>query len=271
MSQSKSKQAAYVQARESLLAEITESLRNDERFVAAWLAGSYGRGEQTWQSDLDIHVVVADAYSESLCAMPWPVGAHTTPERLALFSEFGTPTIIFDAHGNNFMGGTFTYVVYQESGHNVDWMLIPQGKAHQEHRCHLLFDKVGIPDPPVPEPENLEECMERASEQVGFFWMIAASNGQNLLKGYLVHFHTLLTWLENSIREVRAALKGEHAQFTKASRIQLYTTQEEQVAALRRLCDEMERLMPAVVEMGGYLPTNPRAMVEMRLQLLEDE
>lgn len=55
-----SKQTAFVQERERLLAEITEYLRNDERFVAAWLAGSYGRGEQTWQSDLDIHVVVAE-------------------------------------------------------------------------------------------------------------------------------------------------------------------------------------------------------------------
>lgn len=267
----KRKQAAFVQAREALLEEITAYLRNDERFVAAWLAGSYGRGEPTWQSDLDIHVVVAEAYSESLCATPWPSGARTTPERLALFSQFGTPAIIFDAHGNNFMGGTFTYIAYQESGHNVDWMLTPQAKAYQEHPCLLLFDNMGLPSSSVPDPESPEECLQRASMQVGFFWMIAASNVQNLLKNHMAQFHMLLMWLEESIREVQAALKGEHAQFTKASRVYLYPTQTEQVAALRRLCDEMEALMPAVVKMGGYLPLDPRAIVEKRLTLLTEQ
>ncbi|GHO72390.1 hypothetical protein KSD_01610 [Ktedonobacter sp. SOSP1-85] len=75
------KREVFVQARERLLAEITESLHNDERFVAAWLADSYGRSQQTWISDLDIHVVVAEEYSEKLCATPWMAGARTTPER----------------------------------------------------------------------------------------------------------------------------------------------------------------------------------------------
>jgi hypothetical protein len=264
------KRATFVQAREHLLAAIAEYLLNDERFGAAWLAGSFGRGEQTWSSDLDLHVVVADAYSESLCATPWQSGARTTPERLTLFSLFGTPTIIYDSHRNNLVGGTFTYVAYQESGLNVDWMLIPQAKAYQERPCYLLFDRIGLSGPPTPEPESLDTCIQRASQQVGFFWMIAASNVHNLLKHYLVQYHMLLTWLEKSIREVEAALKGEQAQFTKASRIQLYTTQEEQVAALRSLCDEMEALMPEVVKLGGYVPIDPRSLIEKRLALLAE-
>ena len=265
-----STQRAFVQARESLLTEITESLRADERFVAAWLAGSYGRGEQTWASDLDIHVVVAEAHSESLCATPWPSGARTTPERLTLFSQFGTPAIIFDAHGNNFMGGTFTYVAYQGTGQNVDWMLIPQAQARREEQSLLLFDKVGLPGPAAAESETPEELAERASMQVGFFWMIAASNVQNLLKGHLADFHALLMWLEESLRNVQAASRGEQAQFTKASRVRIYTTHAEQTAALRQLCDEMEQLMPAVAAMGGYLPANPRSIIEKRLALFEE-
>jgi hypothetical protein len=91
----------YTAARDVLLTEITAFLKNDPRFLAAWLAGSFGRGEQTWLSDLDLHVVIAEAYSEILCATPWPSGGRTTPERLALFQQFGTPTIIFEAHSNN--------------------------------------------------------------------------------------------------------------------------------------------------------------------------
>src|SRR6266700_3929620 len=91
-----SKRVAFAQTREQMLTTLTEVLRNDERFVAAWLAGSYGRGEQTVGSDLDLHVVVADAYSEVLCAKPWDAGAKTTPERLALFRQIETPTFACD-------------------------------------------------------------------------------------------------------------------------------------------------------------------------------
>jgi hypothetical protein len=98
--------------------------------------------------------------------------------------------------------------------------------------------------------------------------MIAASNIQNLLSGDLVQFHTLRRWMENSIRGVRAALLGERIGFTKASRIQLYCTQEEQVAVLCSLCDEMEALAPEIVELGGFVPASPRFVIEMRLLLL---
>jgi hypothetical protein len=98
--------------------------------------------------------------------------------------------------------------------------------------------------------------------------MIAASSVQNLLHGDVVQFHTVMRWLEDSLREVQAALRGELAPFTKASRIQLLTTQEEQVAVLRSLCDEMEVLMPQVVAQGGYVPASPRSAIELRLALL---
>ncbi len=265
------KRTAFVQAREHLLATITESLRNDERFVAAWLAGSFGRNEQTWISDLDLHVVVAEAYSESLCATPWMSGACTTPERLALFQQFGTPVILFEAHSNNQLGGTFSYVLYQESAHNIDWMLIPQAIAHREEQTLLLFDKVGLPEPPPEEPESQEKSIEHASGNVGFFWMIAAANVKNLLNSDLSEFHRNLLWMDNNIHEVRAALQGKRAPYINHTHSGVYATCEEQVAVLRYLCNEMEGLMPEVVKMGGYVPANPRAMVEKRLELLIEE
>lgn len=263
------KQTSYVQAREALLAHISTTLKQDQRFLAAWLAGSHARGEQQWFSDLDLHVVVADAYSAVLCAQPWPVGAKTTQERLTLFRQFGEPAVIYEVHANNQVGGTFTYVLYQESAINVDWMLIPQSLAHREHPSLMLFSHDALPEPPALEPPSREECAERASLQVGFFWMIAASNVQNFLHGDLVQFHTLLRWLEDSIRETRAALCGEQSHFTKASRIQLSCSREKQIATLRSLCAEMESLVPQVIALGGDVPASPRSVVERRLALLE--
>ena len=75
---------AYASARESLLAQVIESLSADDRFFAAWLTGSYGRGEADEVSDLDLTLVVADSVAETLCARPWQSAARTTDERLAL-------------------------------------------------------------------------------------------------------------------------------------------------------------------------------------------
>ncbi len=266
------KQMAYVQARTVLLEQIRNTLQKDERFVAAWLSGSFGRGEQTWLSDLDLHVVIADACSESLCAAPWSEGAKTTDERLALFKQFGTPGLIFERtkHANQ-VGGILTNVVYQESAQSVDWMLIPQSEAYREHPSLLLFDKIGLPEAPVPEPESLEQRRGQASKHVGFFWIIATGAARALLAGRIPLFYSYLLLLEESIGSVEAALRGERAIYTKDTKQQMYTTLRECADALRRLCDEMERLMPLVVQFGGYVPDAPRAIVEMRLALAEGE
>lgn len=165
-------------------------------------------------SDLDLHVVIAEADSETLCATPWPSGGRTTPERLALFQQFGTPTIIFEAHSNNQMGGTFTHVVYGESAQNIDWMLIPQHKAHQEHPSLLLFDKVGIPEAPEPELLTREQAVEGTSDAVSFFWMIAAGAAKEVEED-LIHFHILLSWLKDSIRQVKYALERKEPPFKR--------------------------------------------------------
>jgi Putative nucleotidyltransferase DUF294 len=258
----------YVAARDALLTEITAFLKDDPRFLAAWLAGSFGRGEQTWLSDLDIHIVIAEADSQTLCATPRPGGGWTTPERLALFQRFGTPTIIFEAHSNNQIGGTFTHVVYGESAQNVDWMLIPQHKAHQEHPSLVLFDKVGIPEAPDPEPLTREQALETVSDTVSFFWMIASGAAKEI-EGDLIHFHILLSWLKDAIRKVNYALEFKVPPF-KRNWPEVCYTLAERATALRQLCDEMEQLVPVVVAFGGSVPTEPRMVVEKRLALFED-
>src|SRR5215469_14578191 len=249
----------YTAARDALLTKITAFLKDDPRFLAAWLAGSFGRGEHTWLSDLDLHVVIAEADSETLCATPWPSGGRTTSERLALFQQFGTPTIIFEAHSNNLVGGTFTHVVYRESAQNIDWMLIPQHKAHQERPSLVLFDKVGIPEAPEPEPLPCEQATEAASDAVNFFWMIAAGAAKEI-EGDLIHFHILLSWLKDSIRKVKYAFELKEPPFTRDWPDVCYTFPEK-AAALRQFCDEMGQLTPEIVAFGGSVPIAPRVVV----------
>ena len=263
--------ASYVAARTDLLAHITSTLQNDQRFVAAWLTGSFGRGEQDDISDLDIRVIVADDYSEALCAQPWPHGARTTDERLALFALFGTPSVIYDAHGNAPEGGTFTYVLY-ENGLNVDWMLVPQAKARRATDTVLLFDKVGILFEPTPEPESLEQRITTASDTTAFFWMIAASSLKDLYPSRYdaVNFHMLLDWLHNALHDVQRAVDGTPWKYHSGAYAKLAPTRRELIAAHRTLCNRMLALMPEVERIGGKIPTSPMQPVEFRLKMLEE-
>jgi hypothetical protein len=106
---------------------------------------------------------------------------------------------------------------------------------------------------------------------VGFFWIIATGAARALLAGRLPLFYSYLLLLEESMREVEAALHGERATYTKDTKQHIYFTHEERAAALRHLCDGMERLMSLVVQFGGYVPDVPRAIVEIRLALAEEE
>jgi hypothetical protein len=260
-----STQENYTNGRRALLAKITDFLQHDQRFLAAWLAGSFGRGEETWLSDLDLHVVVADSASETLCATPWLSGGRTTPERFELFQHFGTPAIIFEAHSNNQISGTFTYVAYAESAQNVDWMLIPASKAYQEPSTFLLFKKVDLPAAPEPEPLTHEQAQEHIRDASSFFWMIAAGAAKDIA-GDLIHFHLLLSWLKESISKVRYALNFQQPPFSRDWPEVGYTL-EARTAALRQLCDEMESLGSAVQAFGVSVPAGPRVVVEKRLAL----
>jgi predicted nucleotidyltransferase len=173
----------YSLQREKILAQIVERLVQDERFVAAWLAGSFARHEQDALSDLDLTIVVSDLYSENLCARPWQVSARTTKERYELFSLFGQPVIIHENNNNAPEGGTFTFVMYAESAVMIDWILRPQSTARRPSESILLWDNAGIPMSLPIEPDPLAKRIEEASEKVAFFWMMAAITVKYIFRG----------------------------------------------------------------------------------------
>src|SRR4030095_10053127 len=91
----------YREQRDSFLTTITETLSKDERFVAAWLTGSFSRNEADSLSDIDLSLVVSDEYSSSLCKRHEQVSAQTSLERYALFSQFGTPALLHENNNND--------------------------------------------------------------------------------------------------------------------------------------------------------------------------
>ncbi len=260
----------YRAAREALLAHITQTLSADKRFVAAWLTGSLSRNEADVFSDLDLTVVVSDKEAEGLCARAESVSAQTTPQRLDLFRQFGQVAGLHENNYNAPENGTFTFVIYSETGVMVDWILRPHTGAERPAQSLLLFDKVGIPICLPAESETLEWRAGQASERVAFFWMMAAITVKYIARGDGVFAANWLETLHKLIREVERLVAGEPWQYQRGSLSTLAVTRAEQLQAIQQLCDRMEQLMPKVAGLGGYIHAAPRANIERFIRLAEN-
>ncbi len=263
--------ATYLGNREMLLAEITRALLADERFVAAWLTGSFGRGEADAISDLDLTVIVADLHSAQWCARPWQTGARTTPERLTLVSRFGQPVVIHENHHNAPEGGTFTFVLYAPSALMIDWILRPQATAQRPTPSRLLFDKVGIPFSAPNEPERLEQRQEKITENIAFFWMMMAVTVKYAIRRDDLFVQCWLENLQGVIGEVERLIAGRAPVYHRGSLTTLEVTREGQTQAIHRLSGRMLELMPEAAKLGGDVPASPMPTLEVLLALADGQ
>jgi hypothetical protein len=257
----------YGQTREVLLTKIITDLSYDKRFVAAWLAGSYGRNDADEVSDLDLNLVVAGPYNASLCRRAEQVSHRTIAERLAVFSKFGTPALIHENNNNAPEGGTFTFVLYTESAIMVDWTLIPLVKAKRPYQSQLLFDKANIPIASLPEPEELEQSKKFVAEQWAFFWMMTAITIKYIIRRDNVFVTRWLEELHGLMRELERRINRLPLHYTRGSFSQLQATRESQIESIRELCKKMQELTPQVTQFIGFVPASPIAEIETLLKL----
>src|ERR1700730_10139474 len=129
----------YRANRDALLQHILAVLSADERFVAAWLTGSVGRNEDDDLSDLDLSVVVADAFSEQFCSCnPVAITNNTSPERQALYKQFGQPLVLREDRSWPGEGSCFNHVSYRETALVVDWVFLTLAKAQRPAQSRVL-------------------------------------------------------------------------------------------------------------------------------------
>lgn len=258
---------SYQERRDAMLAEITTTLSNDERFVAGWLTGSFSRYDEDAVSDIDINLVVSEIHSSSLCLRPTQVSAQTSPERSSLFSQFGIPALIHENNNNAPEGGTFTFILYSESAIMVDWILIPRSKASRPNQSKILFDKVDIPISNPPEPEALEQSRRSVAEIWAFFWMMTAVTIKYIIRDDSVF---VTQWTENLyglIQEIERRINGESWNYTRGSLSQLQITREKQIESIYELCEKMQELKPKVSEFIRSEPATPISEIETLLSL----
>jgi len=199
---------AYVARRDAFLQRVLADLQRDDRFVAAWLAGSFGRGEADLISDLDLHLVVTDAYADTILIKPAMVWASTTAERMVLFHRYGEPVILHENHHNAIGEGTFTYCEYADLV-KVDWTLMAQSKALRPAFARLLFERVAIPQAVAPVAESLAERQEAIAEKVGYFWLMAATGCKYIVRGDAVAVIQQFKMVHDTLDEIERLLQGQ--------------------------------------------------------------
>ncbi|HLO31527.1 MAG TPA: aminoglycoside 6-adenylyltransferase [Anaerolineales bacterium] len=262
---------AYRQSREALLTRIVAELSSDERFLAAWLTGSYGREDEDEVSDLDLSLVVAHSYSKSFCSRQEQVSDQTTRERLALFCKFGEPALIHENNNNAPEDGIFTFVLYSDSALMIDWTIIPQMHAARPFQSRLLFDKANIPFSSPPEPEDLAESKKSVAEIWAFFWMMTAVTVKYMIRKDGVFATHGLENLHGIVQEIERRIHREPWKYRRGSLSQVQPTREKQIQSIRRLYKRMQELRPKVMEFIEYEPAMPWQEIEVLLSLAAED
>lgn len=256
----------YANQRDDLLKSIVDYLKHDDRFVAAWLTGSFGRGEAQADSDLDLMVATTD---EALLTRPSLPPHQVPPARLALIRQFGEPGLIFEAHHNAPAGSTMTTVYYGTTAVCVDWVLRPLTGTTRPLLSLLLFEKSAIPIQPAVEAESEAERIRLAEHDIAYFWLMTAVIPKYIIRGETLLFHIWLKTLHDVQHNLERLIAGQPKQYRPDIGVPLKLSQAEQITAVLDLCTGVEELMTAVAKMGGSVPEDPMSIVRRRLALTE--
>ena len=245
------------EAREETLTRLVTAFERDPRIVAAWLSGSFGRGEADVWSGLDLHVAVKDEAYEAMLAAP-----------LNLFALAGEPLLIQGGFPSDSVpGGMFWLVIYRGPV-EIDWNIGPVSKAAKPVASHSLIEKRQIAEAAEPVRPHADAIAKKAQAQLEFFWAMAP-----IACKYAGRGHTRLAIEQSSL--LRRAFAGlwhsanspehldepfhqnrpmEPALDALISRFSVNVTPLEALDVIESFCDEVERLHPVLAALGVRIP-----------------
>jgi Streptomycin adenylyltransferase len=259
----------YAAERDELLERIVSTLKQDERFLAAWLTGSFGREDIDEVSDLDLTVVVSSSHSDQLCARPETISARAPKMRLDLFSRFGKIGFAYENNNNAPIGGTATNVMYLPSGTRVDWVLVPQVTAQRPENIKLLFAHIDVPTKPKAVSSNQEQRAKEVTEMVSFFWLMATVVAKYLIRGDSVFVTHWLEQLAGLIVAIERRIEGVPYEYHRGSITSLRCMPIDQLQQLQDLCNRIEVLTPRVIALGGQVWAESQLGVEQWLRMAD--
>lgn len=235
--------------REALLARVVAVLTADSRVCAAWLIGSLGRGDADDLSDIDVWVIVADEYADSVKVA-----------QQEYVTQIGLPLQIEEAPQNAPPNGAYLCAIYpgQTGAHVIDWYWQPRTGAQLPANCRVLFDRAGIPPSPPEKALSAAEHGSAATDNTHFFWGMVNIAAKTIARrqpwSALGHITTIRFLLD----EVRWHV-GKRSTRPDYKLIKTHTDLPpvlplDQLAVVRYLAYEMEGLHPAIAALGGHVP-----------------
>lgn len=247
----------HATARDDLLSRIVPDLEADARVAAAWLAGSFGRGDADEWSDLDLHIAVADEHFAAFWA-----------GRLAFYERFGHPVLIQpEIPGNTGIpGGSFQLVLYPgPSGPiEVDWSVGPARAAVRPGASRLLFDRISTPvAPPLGSPLRLPgERRERLHSWVTFFWAMAPIAVKYAARGETAQAVAQMDLLTNAYAELQTLLERSDADLAaNVPGLGRSIDPGHVLRVIAALCAATERLHPTIEAYGASVPAEVSGQV----------
>ena len=144
-----------------MLGRLSALLLGDERVLAVWLGGSFGRGTTDALSDLDVFCMTSSDQFEQ-----W------LDDRPALYRRLGLPLLTGPDQASMVASGGRSQSVLLSGPVSVDLEAYPQRAAIRMPDTRVLFERNPVPlwQPPEMDPEQRRREMER---QLGFFWAMA--------------------------------------------------------------------------------------------------
>jgi len=256
----------------ALLRRIMEGLEADDRVLAAWLVGSFGRGNDPWGSAW-VQVVVADEQIDTFI--------RTRRGNAARPAE---PLLVVEAPQNAPPGGAYLMALYDgEAGpYEVDWYWQARSGAQIPSDGHVLFDRIGLPPsgrlnefnhsdtpPALREAQAAMTSAARRADEgrntVSLFWAMLLISASHIARGPVGDDVPFLPMLQN--------LLGDTRQFIGLPResAPTPTAPDARLAALRQIGARMEALMPQVAAEGVDVPAAITARAYRYLDMVEKE
>jgi hypothetical protein len=180
--------------------------------------------------------------------------AAVLAERRAFVARPGSPLLVQDLPRNAPPGGAYLLVLYPGGAGpvHVDWYLRPYAGAVVPHDARLLFDRVGLPVAPAPEPPDAAARAAGRRRDAIFFWAMAPIAAKHVGRGWPGGAFELLRAMARALERVRLAVAAPAGASAGEPWPGLLSADPRaQLAALRQLCQEMAQLLPRLGDLDG--------------------
>lgn len=252
--------------RDAWLQRAMASIAASERYAAAWLIGSLGRGDADELSDVDLVTVLYDAEFDRL-------RLNLRPE----VERFGSVVSFREVPHNGPPGGTSTSVSFagRDGSISIDWYWQPLSAAVVPSDARVVSNKADVPraDPPMtfdrlqagadrPSFSPPKDPVESTSMNIEYFWgMLAIASKYAARRESTL---TIVPLLKSCIGHVRSFV-GEPASSAEVegSEIEVLIALADQMLSLHSTAtDGGARLPDDLEELGQYVRLMDRLLKE---------